>query len=808
MGHALDLESSRLDSLEHLHLLSHEHDLAKPSRSHHEAFQRKPDEKENPGVLDDIISVVSHATEGQLNRSQHHDVAALMGVKRNAEGDTDALISALVFGTVLLVITVATFMWLRRCLPFIYAHRVLESDPRHGAMALPASHGGLFGWAIAAWNVTDEQVMEAAGLDALMFLEFCRLLQRLMLIISPLVIGILCPMHYYCSQAGPSDELLGRLGILGLLAGYGQEPRSAAPLWVHASMVWIIVLLTLHLTNNTHLHFLKYRFQWLGNIPEPRSTTLMVESIPEEYRSDEKLKAYFVHLFTEAAIGHAYIVRKTDTLCEKVAELELNQHYLMLAERQWEKDGKDPAKVPKMSSSWVSLARFSNEPAQSAIEVYSREVQDLKAEVSRERAHVDEAAAKSDPAVVSSSGFVTFTSQRWCRHASREQFREDTQEWVVGMAPDPTDVVYKDLAKDKLAQTRGNVIATVLLVVVFLVWTPLVALSSSLVSLPKLQKFFPLLVHFVAHYPMANSLLHGVLATFALKFLMSWLPTILMTIIREFWTLKAGAWAQLKLQSRLFIFQVTFVLFITTVGVSLQRSLTRIIHNPKEVVSLLAETLPEASHFYLNYVLLAWFTVAMELLRYFQCAQYLWYTLVSGMSSEKAREAGEPEDQDSFGLGARFGKVALIMTLALVFSTVMPLITLFAFIYFFLCNICYAYLLVFAETRKPDLGGAFWIVSLRHILFALIVYVTLMVGILSSTSADASGRSPGRYPAVAIAPVFLVLFLAWRRLGQLNWEILPFETLADTDHEHGKTRSIWAGIYMQPECRNTDQDLD
>merc|ERR1719506_67108 len=135
-------------------------------------------------------------------------------------------------------------------------------------------------------------------------------------------------------------------------------------------------------------------------------------------------------------------------------------------------------------------------------------------------------------------------------------------------------------------------------------------------------------------------------------------------------------------------------------------------------------------------------------------------------------------------MGARFGRVALIMTLAIVFSTVMPLITLFASIYFYFCNVFYGYLLVFAETKKADLGGEFWIVSLRHILFALVLYVALMMGIMSS-----QGRS-GRWPAVATAPVLLVLFLVWRRLGQFSWEILPFETLADMDHEFTKRKSI------------------
>merc|ERR1719491_159529 len=132
------------------------------------------------------------------------------------------------------------------------------------------------------------------------------------------------------------------------------------------------------------------------------------------------------------------------------------------------------------------------------------------------------------------------------------------------------------------------------------------------------------------------------------------------------------------------------------------------------------------------------------------------------------------------------------MTLTMVFISVMPVISIVGAMFFFLCNIAYRYLFVFAETKKPDLGGAFWIVALRHIIFALTLYVTLVVGILSL-------QRPGRYPASATVPLYFVLFLAYRRLGQFNWEILPFESLADLD----KQKSAVACLderYFQPEC--------
>jgi hypothetical protein len=652
--------------------------------------------------------------------------------------------------------------------------------------------------------VTQEQVFEAGGLDALMFLEYIKLFMRFCLILCPVAVGVLCPLHFIHGLPPDhhSEDWLTPLGMGGLANATEKVPKHMY--WTYAGITWLVVALTLFLTRHSHNVFLQWRFKWLRSIPAPRSTTLMVEGIPTEYRSDAKLKGYFVHLFGEEAIERAYMVRKTQQLQSLLTKLESKRLGLATAEAEWEKSGKDPAKAPKIGSFLTSS--FVSNAGQNAIEVYTKDVEDLEGKVSEERARIEQAVEAGDLTAVSTSAFVTFRSQRWCRLASREQYREDTSQWIVGMPPDPTDVVYEDFVKDDAEQSRGNCIGTLIIVLTFILWTPLVAMSTALTSLSAFENRSPWLHAVLTRHPAVQATLQGVLATFALKFLMSWFPTIMMTIIRNFLTLKSGAWAQLKLQNRFFIFQVTFVVFVGAVGITAPKTLEAVVDNPQSILSILADKLPRASHFYLSYVLLGTFTVSIELLRYFQFLSYAVLTRCYRMDPEAARAAGEPEDQDGCGMGARFAKTALAMTLTLVFSCIAPLIVVFGLGFFAFSYIVYAYLLVFAESKKPDLGGAFWINSLKHTLFALILFVTLMIGILG-----ASGRR-ARLPAAVIAPIYAVLYLAWHRLGQFSWEILPFEILANLDHEAKKRKSLLGmtpsmiaaeDAYMQPECRET-----
>merc|ERR1719386_240178 len=54
----------------------------------------------------------------------------------------------------------------------------------------------------------------------------------------------------------------------------------------------------------------------------------------------------------------------------------------------------------------------------------------------------------------------------------------------------------------------------------------------------------------------------------------------------------------------------------------------------------------------------------------------------------------------------------------------------FGFIELVLCRLIYGYLVVFAETQKPDLGGAFWVTNLRNVQRCVPVYIFLMSGVL------------------------------------------------------------------------------
>lgn len=752
---------------------------------------KKAHEADEKGILSGIVGYIAPLMEtGVGDRS----VDELLGIKRNTEGDTQALLSTVFVAMAGVVVVFILFVVLRSCFPLVYAERVcLRED---GKFMLQKPHDSFMGWVAAAWNVTDHEAMTAAGLDGLMLLLFARMFLLIFTILAPITFLGLGALHWKGVAAIDKQEDLLSMIEIGRLVHNSEAPQGYY--WVHAGYVWLVLFVVVLCVRATHCRFLKLRFEWLANLPEPQSTTLMVEGIPKELRSDEALQRYFVYQLGEGAVTRAYIVRRTPKLRAKLGDLESAVHQLETAERSWAREGHAADRAPTTSTSTLS---FLSGVRVNAVDYYRQQVAEMTADVSAERERVEAAVAAQDLEVASASGFVTFTSQRWCRLASREHFKEDTRQLSLSMPPDPRDVIYEDLAKDPNVQDFENLAAYACVVLMILFWVPLVALASSLTSLNSLQELLPILKYSLTSAPITRAILQGVLATAALKILMMMLPTFLMAIIRNFLSLKSGAWAQLKLQNRFYIFQVVFVVFITTIVGSIQRTLLAIIEHPQEIPVLLATTLPQASHFYVSYIVLCCFTQVLELPRLIVWLKYLIHRCTR--DPESARLKSEPEDQDSYGMGTRMATLALVATLGLVFSCVMPAISVVTALFFAICAFIYGYLLVFAETKKPDLGGLFWVASLRQIFFALGLYVVLMVGVLSQ-------QQQGRLPAIAAASSTLLLVVAWRRFRELNWEALPFESVTEADYRQREARAVAARMadagdigqeeYVQTEC--------
>lgn len=708
----------------------------------------------------------------------------VMGVALNGDSDVQTLHTSLFVGGLGSAGVFLVFAILHVAVPQVYHRRKTtskaEDDPDYAEhMHLEVSSGFRwidFIWKV--WNSTPEDEVRLAGLDGWSLLEFVRLNLRIMTIVGPFLLAVVLPLHFFFNTK-ESHNNLDWLSCLDI----GNLPRDDWMLWFHAAVVWFVVLISAWQISLAHDGFTERRYQWLSTVPRPRSTTVMVRNIPPMYRSDSALKEYFDRVFSEESahtVERAYVIRKTGRLPKLVKQLESSQYDAHVA------------------SSRLNKARESEKASlESDLQMCQLTVTNLKSRVAKEQQAVELAlqGPRPDWKVASSSGFVTFTTILSQRLASREQCTRDVSAFRMYMAPDPHDVLYENLAEDDINASSWKWLGRLALLAVFLFWIPIVVAISGRTTLSSIQGTVPAVKKFVEAHPTIGSLMSGVLATAALKIFMMFLPTVLHFIITTTLHLKAGSAEQLKLQQWSAAFLLLFVVLVTSLGRGLTITFFIVMQEPAKIISLLAASLPSASHFYFNYVILGWLVLPMDMLRMTNLAKWFFYRRVCSFEEDEARIYADPEDPAYYGLGTRMARTVLMASMFFIFCSCSPLILVFTWIYFFLAQFVFGYLLLFCESKKPDTGGVFWIQATEQLFLVLAIYVMLMVGVLRELNKNGIWAGP---PAVAFCSL-LVLYWARHGVKNLAFDTLPLEEVVKAFKDN-KDESDLASQYVQPEC--------
>lgn len=746
-----------------------------------------------------------------------HGAKDMTGAHTNGASDMAATIKAVQFTAFMVIACVGVFSLLLHRFPAVFAHRALEEFAQDGTtLAMPSSNP--ISWAARAAEVDDEEAMKLSGLDAVMLGKFLALCRKVLMIVCPTIVFVLVPCHYFFgsrtirdSKGGVAElDTFSRFGIGAVTSTWDfvddtsvdvsdQEVANRVLCWIHAGLIFFVCGVTIHYINQGHEEFLKLRGKWLETMGPPRSTTLLVEGIPPEQRSDQSLYRYFVKLFSEKAVHRAYVIRRTWSLRRHLSQLERLEERLASCEAAWEASGRSEDTYFDMAG-WAGGAR-----GEAVLVKLRKEVAEARVSLKEERERVAQAEKHPDNAVSSTSGFVTFTSRRWARLASREQLRADPSQMKLSQAPAVDDVRYDDLATDQSSQASSVLLEVLLTAMVFIMWVPITGLIASATSLQDLKGYRAL--SFLNDLPDTfQHILEGVCAQLALKIVLAILPMVLMIIINLNF-LKCDNQAQLRMQNRYFMFLVVFVVLVSALSQTLLHTLKQIIADPRNVTLLLAK-LPDSAHFYINYIVTAMFTLSMALLRISPFAKFVLFKTEEQTAAD-VRKDTEPEDQDGDGMGARFAKVTHMMTITLVFCHASPSITLAALAWFTLAGYVYRWLTLYSETKKPDLGGAFYDQAIKHLFYSLLMYCFIMFTIMLNAPWGPAG------PALAALAACGYVWSSYDQYCSLAWEQMPFEKLVEqeavrqADAHTSSSSSLMAeekAQYAQAECIIPEED--
>jgi hypothetical protein len=418
---------------------------------------------------------------------------------------------------------------------------------------------------------------------------------------------------------------------------------------------------------------------------------------------------------------------------------------------------------------------------QENVEAIREELDEAEKECEEERQHVLRESKDYRSVVNSSSGFVVFTDRRDVQVALKLNVTEDEDEWIMEAPPDPSDVRYHDLAKNPAILVIQGVIGYGLMAVLFLCNGLFVGGIADLVLW--LKKKADTGSSLAGSYePQVDALA----ATLGLLIWWSYLPTFMRMILDRCFMITSNNNVQHRIQRWYFFFMLIFMILVTAFEESnlLDRGV-EIVQRPHRMVELLAEKLPSCTHFYMSYIVAQCSIHLLNLTRYINIIQY-WCR--RGLADPlAARGLSEPEDQDYYGIGARSARWSVVMVMGVIFGHLNPLIWTLVLAYFLICRLAYGYLLVFAETRKPDLGGVFWVSQMWHLQVGVVIYVLLMAGWLEKEAKCT------KIFKVALSCLIYLAFSMWR-FQQLKWKELAYARVPTEAQTVEKPVS-----YIQPE---------
>lgn len=692
------------------------------------------------------------------------NAASLEGVKANGAGDLPAFLSALCVNCGIVIIGILLISMLRRCVPTMYQYRrrnlqQLKSQSVATTDTIitekvnekdTTSRQSVFGWVVENYTKSFDTIELEAGFDHALHIMYVKLACRWCVLVGVPLVAILCPLHYFCGGDAAGVDRLSHVG-------FGNVKHGSWVCWVHAVMVWYVVIVTVSLINRSQRDFVPERIDWLKRMPAPNATTVLIQDIPDDLKTRNALTKFFdVGVFGAKSVKEVAFVKNVDSLILWKANVD---------------EAKSQGQMDKLATA-------------------ERKHSQLRAEVHESEENN------------SSSAFVTFNNRREAAIAYKLLKEDDQDGMRADLPPDPSEVVWKSLQADKELQPARELGGYFLIFLLFWGFMPLVVFIQTIASVESLEKvsFFK---NIILHMPAVAALWDGLVASLALSTCMSLLPMLLMLVFNSCFVARAEVDQQHRLQVWYFYFLVIFVLLATAIGSSILITGEQLMKQPLSAPALLAENMPSSTHFYLKFIPLQMAAYVTAGMRNGQLGKYLFFKSLYG--SEEAKELAEPEDQNFLGIGSRSARATLQLVTVITFCQLSPLISILGFMNFTVVRMVHTWSFTEVEGRKPDSGGMFWVTQLYETQQGLFLFVLLMSGVLAQ-------RASGPGPSILAASSFVPLGWAYQGFKRrYRWQHLQVEDIIDEDMDENKPkinmRTPTRSNYRQPELPEHDNEV-
>ncbi|KAK3936387.1 hypothetical protein QBC46DRAFT_419404 [Diplogelasinospora grovesii] len=379
-----------------------------------------------------------------------------------------------------------------------------------------------------------------------------------------------------------------------------------------------------------------------------------------------------------------------------------------------------------------------------------------RGELARLNLEIEEDQKHPERYPVMNSAFIQFNNQVAAHMACQSVTHHVPKRMDPRMVEiSPTDVIWDNMAITWWDEWARSAVVFALVGGMIILWAFPVAWTATLSQIDALIKQYSWL-GFLQDNPTVHNAIKavaGVLPAIVLSILLALVPVIL-DWLAEFQGSKTGSQKSEVVQVYYFVFLFVQVFLVVSIAAGTWATIASISTNITSTPNVLAENLPKAANYFFTYMILqALSTSSGTLLQV--GTLFVWYIL-SRLLDNTARAKWTRNTQlPNITWGSFFPVYTNFACIALIYSIVAPLISIFAIITFSLLWAANRYNMLYVTRFRTDTGGVLYPRAINQTFTGLYVMELCLVG-LFFLAQDESG-SNACIPQAIIMVVAIIL---------------------------------------------------
>ncbi|XP_071936614.1 CSC1-like protein At3g54510 isoform X5 [Coffea arabica] len=372
--------------------------------------------------------------------------------------------------------------------------------------------------------------------------------------------------------------------------------------------------------------------------------------------------------------------------------------------------------------------RYTRRSDSSKIEILKEMLQD----VCRKIRHIRGEAMLSEKELP--VAFVTFRSRLGAALAAQSQQHSNPLVWITGIAPEPRDVLWSNLAIPYRHLPLHEIVVFLLASLLTIFFAIPVTAIQGIAKFEKLRKWFPPAMA-VQLIPGLRSIVTGYLPSVILNFFIYIVPFCMIAMAQMAGYISRSK-KDIKACNMVFYFLVGNAFFLSLLSGSLLDQIGESFTHPKDFPGHLASAVSAQADFFMTYILTnGLFGFSLEIL---QPGLFMWNYIKSHTWHRGKRKTAYLNSIPYYRI---IPFVALSILIGMVYAIISPLLLPFLVGYFLLGYVVFINQIEDVYITYYETCGQYWPCIYQYILVALILMQITMVGVFGLKSKPSASIS-------------------------------------------------------------------